>query len=108
VPSFALQHLVENAVRHGIARHPSAGRLTIVARRDRDLLHITVEDDGVGIDVPAGVPGGRGIENTRERLRALYGDRGSLAVVRGETGGTVATLLVPYRELPAEADHGGG
>ena len=38
VPSFAVQHLVENALRHGIARRTDAGRLVIRARRDNDLL----------------------------------------------------------------------
>ena len=42
-----------------------------------------------------------GIENTRERLRALYGDRASLTVTRRPTGGTAATLRVPYREVIA-------
>jgi LytS/YehU family sensor histidine kinase len=96
VPSFALQHLVENAVRHGIARRSDAGRLQIAARRLGDLLEISVTDDGPGIAAGATSPG-HGIANTRERLRSLYGDRGSLDVVRGDHGGTTATLRVPYR-----------
>jgi sensor histidine kinase YesM len=46
---------------------------------------------------------GHGIENTRERLRALYGDRASLTVARAAAGGTVATLRA-YRELVSGAD----
>jgi len=38
IPSFALQHLVENAIRHGIARQPDGGRLIIAARRDGEML----------------------------------------------------------------------
>jgi two-component system LytT family sensor kinase len=106
VPSFALQHLVENAIRHGIARHPRAGRLEIVARRDRDGLEITVTDDGGGLDPNAATPRGHGIDNTRERLRALYGEQASLVVVRRAEGGTAATLRLPYRERPTEADSG--
>lgn len=104
VPSFALQHLVENAIRHGITRRPGAGRVSVVARRDRDLLVLSVIDDGVGIDGQAAVLKGHGIENTQERLRALYGERASLVVVRGADGGTVATLRVPYREMALESD----
>jgi signal transduction histidine kinase len=99
VPSFALQHLVENAIRHGIARDPDAGVLIIAARRDGDVLEITVTDDGVGIDPEAPVPPGHGIDNTRERLRALYGDRASLEVVKGAERGTIAILRVPYQEM---------
>jgi two-component system LytT family sensor kinase len=106
VPGFALQHLVENAVRHGIAKRTESGRLSVVARRDGDMLEMSVIDDGVGIEVETESPRGHGIENTRERLRALYGSRASLVIARGATGGTIATLRVPYREMVMEADDG--
>jgi len=102
LPSFALQHLVENAIRHGIARHPDAGFLLVIAERAGDILQITVIDDGVGIDPNVAIPSGHGIENTRERLRALYGDKASLEVARRLEGGTIATLRVPYREMRPE------
>lgn len=105
VPSFALQHLIENAIRHGIAKHPDAGRLRIEARRVGETLEITVTDDGVGIDLEAPLPKGHGIENTRERLRALYGEKASLELARRPEGGTIATLKIPYRELLPESDN---
>src|SRR4030095_4038489 len=46
MPSVALQHLVENAIRHGIARRAGAGVLRIAARRDGDMVEVTVADDG--------------------------------------------------------------
>jgi len=104
VPSFALQHLVENAIRHGIARAPAAGVLIVAARRDGDVLEINVVDDGVGIDPDAPIPEGHGIDNTRQRLRALYGDKASLEIVRRSEGGTIATLRVPYQESTENAD----
>ena len=104
VPSFALQHLVENAVRHGIARRSDASQVTVAARRSGDVLVINVADDGPGIDEKAAPPKGHGIENTRERLRVLHGDRASLTVARVSGGGTVATLRMPYRQLTPERD----
>ena len=103
VPSFALQHLVENAIRHGIAKRSEAGILRIVARRAADHLAVVVEDDGPGI--PEGTDAvGRGLDTTRERLRLLYGDRASLVVERMATGGTRATLRIPYREEKRETN----
>jgi signal transduction histidine kinase len=102
IPSFALQHLVENAIRHGIAKHTDAGLLLVTANRSADVLEISVIDDGVGIDPDAPVPPGHGIDNTRERLRALYGQRASLEITRRAEGGTIAILRVPYRELRPE------
>src|ERR1044072_5455094 len=102
IPSFALQHLVENAIRHGIAKDSDAGLLLIIATRSGNVLEISVIDDGAGIDPAASVPPGHGIDNTRERLRALYGDRASLEIARRPEGGTIATLKLPYRELRPE------
>lgn len=102
IPSFALQHLVENAIRHGIAKHTDAGLLLVTATRSGDVLEINVIDDGVGIDPAAPVPPGHGIDNTRERLRALYGGQASLEITRRAEGGTIAILRLPYRELRPE------
>jgi len=104
VPSFSVQHLVENAVRHGISRRATAGRITVSARRDGDDLVVTVEDDGVGIGTVEPSPF-HGIENTRERLRVLYGTSASLRVEPAEPHGTVATLRVPYRAATSQDGH---
>lgn len=98
VPGFALQHLVENAIRHGIAKRLEAGALTISARRTGDVLELSVTDDGPGF-VETRFPEGHGLENTRERLAALYGGKASLVVASKKEGGTVATLNIPYREI---------
>ena len=74
------------------------------SRDDRDTLELSVADDGVGIDAQAASLKGHGIDTTRERLRALYGVRASLAVARRATGGTIAILRVPYREMVLESD----
>jgi len=102
VPSFALQHLVENAIRHGIVKRPEAGRVHVAARRVGEVLELTVTDDGPGFDFHAASPKGHGLENTRERLRALYGERASLVLAQGVPGGTIAILRVPYRKMHGE------
>jgi len=102
LPSFSLQHLVENAIRHGIAKDTEAGLLIVSATRSGDVLEINVINDGVSIDPNVAAPPGHGIENTRERLRALYGDNASLVIVPRPEGGTIATLRVPYREMRPE------
>jgi LytS/YehU family sensor histidine kinase len=102
IPSFALQHLVENAIRHGIAKDSDAGLLLVTATRSADRLEITVVNDGVSIDPAVPAPPGHGIENTRERLRALHGEKASLEIVPRPEGGTIANLRLPYREMRPE------
>jgi sensor histidine kinase YesM len=103
VPSFAVQHLVENALRHGIAKRTDAGRVVVSARRDGDSLEVTVSDDGAGLAPGAAAQKGRGLDNTRERLRTLYLEDGaSLEVLPGRDRGAVARLRIPYREVLLE------
>jgi LytS/YehU family sensor histidine kinase len=107
VPSFAVQHLVENALRHGIARRTDAGRLVIRARRDGNMLEVTVTDDGAGLRAGATDQKGHGLENTRERLRTLYpSSAASLEVTTAPGGGTVARLRIPFHETLHEAGNG--
>ena len=106
VPSFAIQHLVENAVRHGVSRRTGAGLIQIRARRDGDHLDVSVADDGGGVGEGATIPEGHGIANTRERLRGLYGNRGSVEIGRRPEGGTLARLRVPFRRMAREAGNG--
>ena len=105
VPSFAVQHLVENAIRHGIARRSGAGALAVSAHKHGESLEVVVTDDGPGFD-PTTIVAGHGLEMTRERLRAIYGGRASLEIA-SSAAGTTATLRVPFRPLAMEADIAG-
>ena len=95
VPGFVLQPLVENALRHGIAKRSSAGSLEIGARRDDSWIVLWVRDDGSGLSAESRE--GVGLANTRERLRTLYGDDAELTLEADASGGTRATLRVPLR-----------
>jgi LytS/YehU family sensor histidine kinase len=99
VPNLVLQPLVENAIRHGIAPVPGAGRLDIRADVHGKTLRLRVLDDGAGVDgaPPASAGGGVGLRNTRERLRQLYGDRFRLELLPGRGRGTEAVLEIPLR-----------
>jgi len=92
VPDFLLQPLVENALRHGLAKRVEATLLKIEARREGDDLVLAVIDDGPGPAAGEGV----GLGNTRERLATMYGARARLDLGRSAEGGAVATVRLPY------------
>ncbi|MER7166472.1 histidine kinase [Micromonospora sp. NPDC000207] len=110
LPFLCLQPLVENAVRHGLSGKPGTGMVSIEARDAGAECHITVEDDGVGMDpttLTSGIadlagsdPGDDsgqhvGLSNVDERLRSAFGDRFGLVVETGVGSGTKVSLRVP-------------
>lgn len=97
VPSFALQTLVENAVRHGAAPRIEVTTVRIRAAVRNDVLTIAVTDDGVGADQSA-TARGTGLVRLRERLRVLCGDTSSLVTNSELHSGFVATLTLPARD----------
>jgi len=108
VPEFVIQPLVENALRHGLARRTGATELRVEARREGDQLVLVVTDEGAA---PEGAPeegAGVGLANTRERLATLYGDRAQLTLIATPSGGTATTIRLPYRELPRGPEPAGG
>lgn len=94
VPSFILQPLVENALRHGLAPREGPGTLTVSAERQDGELRLAVRDDGVGL--PAAPEDGVGLQNTRERLATLFGERASLVIRPGTPSGSEAIVRLPW------------
>ncbi len=97
VPPLLLQPLVENAVRHGLEPAVAGGRIEIGAACDGDMLVLRVRDTGVGLAAPAGEGTRFGLQQVRERLATLYGERASLTLeAAGDAeGGTLATVRLP-------------
>jgi LytS/YehU family sensor histidine kinase len=99
IPTLVVQPLVENAVRHGVARRETPVRVRVEAWRDQDSLIIRVRDDGPGL--PAAwkpeLARGIGLQNTRERIARLYGARGHLSVTSPLAGGVEAVVTLPFR-----------
>jgi two-component system LytT family sensor kinase len=96
LPPLALEILVENAVRHGLARRKQGGSLRIGARRHDGAARIEVEDDGPGFGGQGG-GAGFGLLSVRQRLALLYGERASLEVGPAVQGGTRAVLEIPVQ-----------
>jgi signal transduction histidine kinase len=95
VPRLILQPLVENAIRHGITRRITPGRVDVRAWQGDGRLHLAVCDDGVGL--PASLREGVGLGITRARLRQLYGTEQRVDLRSPPGGGAVCALSIPLR-----------
>lgn len=98
VPSFVLQTLVENAVRHGAMPNMEPTEVRLSASRHDGILRLTVSDTGVGT-VSAARGAGSGLRRLQVRLRVLYGDAGRLLASPNDPQGFTATVEVPLQLL---------
>lgn len=94
VPPMMLQTLVENAVRHGIAKLTQGGEVVIGARRSGAGLVLSVKNTGTY--VPGLVSGtGIGITGTRARLEMIYGPSATM-VIENRDGHVVTEVQIPW------------
>ncbi|WP_296597609.1 sensor histidine kinase [Phenylobacterium sp.] len=100
VPSFILQPLIENAVKHGVSRASAAVTIRLEVARDGDDLVVLVEDDAERLGEPA-KGAGVGLNNIRQRLGALYGARGVLQTTARERGFLALVRLPLIQSLKA-------
>ncbi len=97
VPTLLLQPIVENALRHGIARSVNGGTVLVSAVRSVDDVCISVWNDGPALPNGRVTRRGVGLCNTEERLHRLYGDAGHLAITNDPRGGVSVRVRVPWR-----------
>ncbi len=93
IPPLSLQPLVENSITHGMNPVDFSVEIDLTARLCGDCVELTVRDHGAGFK--PGAASGVGLQNLRNRLVTLHGDRQALQVGPAEGGGTVVRLLIP-------------
>jgi len=96
IPNLILQPIVENAVRHGVARQTVPGHITIRALKKSNRLIVQIEDNGPGLKIdPNGDSSGIGLNNTRARLRQFYGTDYDFKIANSKNTGVIVTLEIP-------------
>jgi sensor histidine kinase YesM len=98
VPLLILQPMVENAIKHGIAKRDQGGAVRILASRSNGTLTLSVYNDGPSLSAAAEkVHSGIGISNMRTRLQSLYGDAFELNM-HNQDRGVEVSVSMPFRE----------
>jgi two-component system LytT family sensor kinase len=97
VPSLILQPMVENAVKHGIAKRAQGGAIRIAASRSDGVLTLSVCNDGPSLPVGWEMArSGIGMSNVRTRLQSLYGDAFELNMRNQDAGGVEVSVSLPF------------
>ena len=93
VPPMIVQTLVENAVKHGVAKREKGGGIGILSRVEGATLVVEVTNDGVLGE--SRLSQGTGLRNAVRRLEALYGPDATLALVDSGREQVRARLTIP-------------
>lgn len=94
VPSFILQPIVENAIKHGISKSRIANRIEISSAVEADFLCLCVYNEGPILQAKYQQNKGIGIANTRVRLKKLYGDASRIELL-SVNDGVMAEIRIP-------------
>jgi two-component system sensor histidine kinase AlgZ len=104
VPRFLLQPIVENSIRHGIARCANGGEVAIRASVIGGQLRIEIENDRPEGPLQSGDEGyGLGLENTKTRLERLYGEQGSVTVSIAQNNRFLVSIQFPLTKTSSIA-----
>jgi two-component system, LytTR family, sensor kinase len=101
IPTLILQPLVENAVRYSVLPREAGGRLWVSVRKELAVLVVSVEDDGPGLNGATLNAFGMGLQNSSDRLNALYGAAATLTIgSRADGTGCAVVIRLPFRPAP--------
>jgi sensor histidine kinase YesM len=97
IPTLLLQPLVENSIRHGIARMATPGVITISSEIANEMLRLSVADTGPGLTQSSGeeIGHGIGLSNIRKRLKQLYPQQHDMEIISGPGGGFEVRIMIP-------------
>lgn len=96
IPPLMLQTLVENSIKHGISNLIDGGQVRVDAFVKDRKLHICIRNSGQYVNGVKHKNGsGLGLENTRERLKLLYGERASFRILNENEHTVLTELIIP-------------
>lgn len=96
VPSLMIQTLVENGIKHGISKLTAGGIIQMKATVFNDRLTIQVRNSGQYVNGSARDSDGLGLENTRQRLKLIYGDKASFKILPESDTFVLTEIEIPH------------
>ncbi|PJI06697.1 MULTISPECIES: LytS/YhcK type 5TM receptor domain-containing protein [Clostridium] len=100
VPSFIVQPIVENSIKHGILKKAAGGNIYINIYKKDNELEFLIRDNGIGMDkrryeeVIKNLTG-TGLNNVNERLKLIYNRDTGLNIKSSKNKGTLVSFKIP-------------
>ncbi len=94
LPTFTLQPIIENAVKHGVSAIFGVGVIKVTAEREQDRVVISVEDNA-GTYCEEIKHGGLGMNIVDKRIKNLYGQQFGIAVACEQNQRTQVRITIP-------------
>ena len=97
VPPLMIQTLVENGIKHGVSKLKEGGIIQIKTRVEKDRLKIHIRNSGhFQLNGARKTSGGLGLENTRQRLKLIYGDEASFRILTESDTFVLTEIIIPH------------
>ena len=96
VPPLMIQTLVENGIKHGIAKLTAGGVIEMKTMVRNDRLTIQIRNSGHFVNGAPRSEGGLGLENTRQRLKLIYGDSASFRILSENDTFVLTEVEIPH------------
>jgi two-component system, LytTR family, sensor kinase len=95
IPPMMIQTLVENGIKHGIAKLHDGGTVSIKASVDDTKLTIQIINSGSFSDSDLQKTTGFGVSNTKQRLQIIYGPSAGFKIYE-ENQNVIVLITIPF------------
>lgn len=95
VPPLMIQTLVENGIKHGISQLKKGGVISLETQVKDSVLCIKIRNNGQLMPKKFNGAKGLGIENTKQRLKLIYGNRAKFSIYNEDDNTVLTELNLP-------------
>lgn len=95
IPPMMIQTLVENGIKHGIAKRTNGGEIFVTTKLENSNLYVSIKNSGQIDDDLLKQSNGFGISNTKQRLSLIYGDSAKFEIKNNADDSVSAQITIP-------------
>ena len=95
IPPMMVQTLVENGIKHGVTKRTEGGKITVTSKMNGSYLIIQIKNSGQIDEHSLRHAKGFGIDNTKQRLNLLYGEKAIFTIKNESSDVVLAEIKIP-------------